>query len=991
MSSSTAGVSPSMSDARPDPRSRHHPQHQHHNKPKADESTRIEGHGIGQGQNQQAQQLSPVLHHHPSHPEHRNYIRHLQLQQGANGDQNHLPTSPAPPHTQQQRQYLGYNSPSNRHHQFRQQEVRRVASVERGLGQNKPPASHRMSRMKSFGDRDRERHRADEIGFPASARRDQHQQHSRHGERVGVPLTPRVFDGKEMNGNGYPKRVDSVDRMAQMNHGLPNGAPRGKLGVDGGLKKIGLPSTPSPNSSRPGSSRSRRESGSGLKDGHGAADQEMEGAVSRNGNHNTGHRPPPLVKMPVAFNTISRERGFSASSQPPLSPHLPSPRPSNSAPDLAKAETSSRTHHGYGPDAYYAQKRRDHYNVPQPSSAHQSPHTSFLPEGRPIVDRDSTISSSAASSNAMTVDEAIGMYGSDTDEEDGYYEDTAAVEEQISRFHSENFGNEEINGPVSPYPLQLPQLRENVRSPSPQMRDNLRSSSPTANYSREPKPALPSPPRISEVLADDVVLSPVEEGIVKDDPTDLLPSPTAQEESPLTPPQSPPAVPVPVNPLENCMQPCTMPAYISKEVPPRLPYVSNGVGDPVKDARDRYGFRKQTQYVTLEEYEAWSVGYEETLVRRKKKWEQLMKESGLACTGDEAPVRFPPPSAKIKRYVRKGIPPEWRGKAWFWYAGGQARMSKNPGLYQRLLKEHSSSPDWEIIERDLHRTFPDNIYFKPDATGNPNTHQKKPSKIPETPILQALRRVLVAFSIYVPKVGYCQSLNFVAGMLLLFMEEEKAFWMLYIITHQHLPGTHEVNLEGSTADQGVFMMSVRESLPGVWSKIAGGLDGNMDSNPKDLPPVTLCTTAWFMSGFIGSLPVESVLRVWDSWFYEGSKTLFRIALTVLKLGEAEIKGVNDPMEVFQVVQNIPRKLVDAGALLEACFRRRNGFGHLSQQDVDERRKERRAAYASERAKALNPGLRQSKDDAGLRVDFGGHDHDFFKMGGKLTRRMKLKV
>lgn len=392
-----------------------------------------------------------------------------------------------------------------------------------------------------------------------------------------------------MNGN-YPKRVDSADRMAQMNHGLPNGASRGKLGVDGSLKKIGLPSTPSPNSSRPGSSRSRRESGSGLKDGHGMADQEMEGAASRSGTHSTGHRPPPLVKMPVAFNTISRERGFSASSQPPLSPHLPSPRPSNSAPDLAKAETSSRSHHGYGPDAYYAQRRRDHYNMSQPSSAHQSPHTSLLPESRPAVDRDSTISSSAASSNAMTVDEAIGMYGSDTDQEDGYYEDTAVVEQQISRFHSENSGNEEINGPVSPYPLQLPQLRETVRSPSPQILDNPRPASPTANHPREPKPALPSPPRISEVLADDVVLSPVEEGSVKDGLIDLPPPPTTQQESPPTPPQSPPAVAVSVNPLENCMQPCTMPAYISKEVPPRLPYVSNGVGDPVKDVRDRYGY-----------------------------------------------------------------------------------------------------------------------------------------------------------------------------------------------------------------------------------------------------------------------------------------------------------------------------------------------------------------------------------------------------------------
>lgn len=685
----SSSISPPPSDGRPDPRSRHHPQHQH--KPRAEENTKGHGHGIGQGQNnQQIQQLPPLIQHHPSHPEHRNYIRHLQLQQGANGtaqDLSHLPTSPTSPHTQQQRQYLAYNpiSPTNRHPQIRHQEVRRVASVERGLGQNKPPASHRMSRMKSFGDRDRERHRADEIEF--LIRRDQQrQQQLQHGERGlhgGLPPAPRGPDGRDMNGNGFPKRVDSADKMAQINHSLHSGPPRGKLAIDAGLKKIGLPSTPSPNSSRPGSSRSRRESGSGLKDGHAATDQEMERATSRNGNHSTGHRPPPLVKMPLAFNTISRERGFSASSQPPQSPHLPSPRPSNSAPDLAKAETNSRSHHGYGPDAYYAQRRRDHYNMSQPSSAHQSPHNSMLPDGRPAVDRDSTISSSAASSNAMTVDEAIGMYGSDSDQDDSYYEDTAIVEEQISRFHSENSGNEEITGPVSPYPLQLPQFRENVRSPSPQLRENLRSPSPTGNYPKEPKPILPPPSRVSEVLADDVVLSPVEEDGVNDENDDLQdipPQNSVPQQSPPTPPQSPPAVPVPINPLENCMQPCSMPAYISKEVPPRLPYTVSTIGDAVKDARDRYGydqihlclmgtadmnfiysFRKQTQYVTLEEYEAWSVGYEETLSRRKKKWEQLMKESGLACTENEVPVRFPPPSQKIKRYVRKGMPPEWRG------------------------------------------------------------------------------------------------------------------------------------------------------------------------------------------------------------------------------------------------------------------------------------------------------------------------------------------
>jgi TBC1 domain family member 2A len=44
----------------------------------------------------------------------------------------------------------------------------------------------------------------------------------------------------------------------------------------------------------------------------------------------------------------------------------------------------------------------------------------------------------------------------------------------------------------------------------------------------------------------------------------------------------------------------------------------------------------------------------------------------------------------------------------------------------------------------------------------------------------ALQRVLLAFSVHNARVGYCQSMNFVAGMLLLVMEknEESAFWLM---------------------------------------------------------------------------------------------------------------------------------------------------------------------------------------------------------------------
>ncbi|KAI5921508.1 RabGAP/TBC [Camillea tinctor] len=388
------------------------------------------------------------------------------------------------------------------------------------------------------------------------------------------------------------------------------------------------------------------------------------------------------------------------------------------------------------------------------------------------------------------------------------------------------------------------------------------------------------------------------------------------------------------------------------------------------DGRDRYGFRKTNQYITREQYDTWNEGYTEYLERRRRKWVIFLKENGLMT---DTPNRFPPRSTKAKRFVRKGIPPDWRGAAWFYYAGGPAILAKHAGLYDELLKRKAKDVDVEAIERDLHRTFPDNIKFRscnPAAgttMGPRNSQQVFREQLAgnlrpdETPMISSLRRVLHAFSVYNPRIGYCQSLNFLAGLLLLFVEsEEHAFWLLNIITRVYLPGTHEMSLEGANVDLGVLMSTLRESMPAVWAKIGGELDGTDVIRPRHrrlkqreqvrLPPITLCMTAWFMSCFIGTLPIETTLRVWDVFFYEGSKTLFRIALAIFKLGENEIRSVGDPMEIFQVVQTIPRRIINANGLMEACFKRRNGFGHLSQETIEQKRQERRDYVKAEKEK-----------------------------------------
>lgn len=405
--------------------------------------------------------------------------------------------------------------------------------------------------------------------------------------------------------------------------------------------------------------------------------------------------------------------------------------------------------------------------------------------------------------------------------------------------------------------------------------------------------------------------------------------------------------------------------------------------------RDRYGFKKASHYITAEQYDEWDRLYSQHIERRTKKWHALMKQYGLSTS---PALRFPAKSDKTKRYVRKGIPPEFRGAAWFWYAGGPGILAKEQGLYLELLQRvedgELTDNDREHIERDLNRTFPDNIKFKPDPTtmndaqagagggvggpsplrasetvegeiatpkeGTPDSKRKgrRQTKEPETPIVQALRRVLQAFAVHNPQIGYCQSLNFIAGLLLLFLDqdEQRAFILLNIVTNIHLPGTHGVTLEGANIDIAVLMSFIKDSLPGVWSKlddkkevtalgavasVAGGVAG------LQLPTVSLATTAWFMSLFVGTLPIESVLRVWDCLFFEGSKTLFRIALAIFKAGESQILQVSDPMEIFQVVQTIPRSMLDANSLLEVCFRRRGGFGNVSQDKIEFRRAERR--------------------------------------------------
>ena len=353
------------------------------------------------------------------------------------------------------------------------------------------------------------------------------------------------------------------------------------------------------------------------------------------------------------------------------------------------------------------------------------------------------------------------------------------------------------------------------------------------------------------------------------------------------------------------------PTSSEPDVPHLLPSTSN---------RDQYGFLKASHHIQKSQYEAWSSSYTAVQERRRKKWHAFMQFQELQKFN---PTSFPRRSPKTQRFVRKGIPSGWRGAAWYHYSNADEYRAKDPTLYHNLIARSSTSDlshiDDETIERDLHRTFPDNIHFKDPA-----------SSVHETPLLISLRRLLRAFAINNPKIGYCQSLNFIAGLLLLFLPEEKAFWMLHVISRDYLPGTHEISLSGANTDLRILMILLKEQLPGIWTLITTGTPPHQSDDEKigrqKLPPVSLCCASWFMSLFIGTLPIEGTLRIWDILFYEGPHTIFRVAVAIFRLCGPDLKALSlrsrgdiDAGEMFQLIQNYPRGLLDIGNLLKVAL------------------------------------------------------------------------
>ncbi|XP_038658686.1 growth hormone-regulated TBC protein 1-A-like [Scyliorhinus canicula] len=296
--------------------------------------------------------------------------------------------------------------------------------------------------------------------------------------------------------------------------------------------------------------------------------------------------------------------------------------------------------------------------------------------------------------------------------------------------------------------------------------------------------------------------------------------------------------------------------------------------EPERETRtDQYGFEQPAGSAPPREQVS---DYGSVLRRRAIKWRKLLQGSRVER------------SLKMKRYIRKGIPNEYRSLIWMIVSGAQAQMERNPAYYKKLLEMEEDTRLVDAIKTDINRTFPDNVHFR--RTANPS-------------LQDALFNILLAYGNHNKIIGYCQGMNFIAGYLLIVTkDEEKSFWLLDALIAKIVPDFYCPTMIGLKTDQEVLSQLVRMKVPAVAALME-----------KHNVMWTLVVGRWFICLFIDVLPVETVLRIWDCLFYEGSKVTFRVALTLIKYHQASILEANNFLAVCEKFKEIAR-----GALVQDC-------------------------------------------------------------------------
>lgn len=259
-------------------------------------------------------------------------------------------------------------------------------------------------------------------------------------------------------------------------------------------------------------------------------------------------------------------------------------------------------------------------------------------------------------------------------------------------------------------------------------------------------------------------------------------------------------------------------------------------------------------------------------VEKADLWTQLLKDWDKASADKE----------KIKGYCERGIPDTVRGEVWKRLAGVAALVKKQPKTYSILSKTTTSPEVSQQIDLDVKRSHIEHEYFSKNYSAGQI----------------AMFNVMRAYSLYDPVIGYTQSMSDIAGFLLMYLQEEDAFWVFVQLMFDPRWDMQQYFTDGfPKLGEACFIQArlLKKHMPDVYDHMV-----QVDFMPEAIQPHAM---EWFMAMFIRILPYELTFRIFDVIISHGYDAIYNISMGLYKVLKPELLKVTSFPYMMQTLKS----------------------------------------------------------------------------------------
>eukprot|EP00300_Choanocystis_sp_HF-7_P013017 c18122_g1_i2.p1 GENE.c18122_g1_i2~~c18122_g1_i2.p1 ORF type:complete len:744 (+),score=188.20 c18122_g1_i2:364-2595(+) len=213
--------------------------------------------------------------------------------------------------------------------------------------------------------------------------------------------------------------------------------------------------------------------------------------------------------------------------------------------------------------------------------------------------------------------------------------------------------------------------------------------------------------------------------------------------------------------------------------------------------------------------------------------------------------------------------------------------------YEDFVRETNGMTDVNIdqITKDIHRTF---------------SHESR-TRINDEEGMAKLKRVLCAYAVANPKIGYCQAMNFLAAQLLLILDEVEAFRVLSYICEVALTGYYEKSMSGIVIDMNVIEKLFVREMP--------ELHAHLDRLETSLG---VFVTQWMLTACVPVFPTATVFRLIDAVLCNGRIALFAVFMAFFRIHAKELLKQETTETLLQRLRAAHSELFDSEFLFEVA-------------------------------------------------------------------------